>query len=233
MSELFLIRHGQASFGADDYDNLSELGHQQAAILCDYWRSLELRFDDIYAGSLRRQQSTAAGLLERVDADVISTLEGFNEYESHHILDAYREQYAKADGFSVEGGDFASGMKDRRFFQRFLEQACHRWVQGELSSDFIEPFVDFKSRVCDALSEVMAANSKGRNIVVATSGGVIAMAVQSVLDMPDEQAINLNWMVYNASITRIRFSGSRKSLSVFNSIPHLERPGFTDKITYR
>ena len=27
MGTLYLVRHGQASFGADDYDKLSELGH--------------------------------------------------------------------------------------------------------------------------------------------------------------------------------------------------------------
>lgn len=233
MSELYLVRHGQASFGADDYDNLSEVGHEQAAILCEYWQSLGERFDAVYSGSLKRQLHTAEGLLGQVDAQSVRVLEGFNEYVSHHILDAYRDQYAKSDGFVIEGEGYASGMKDRRFFQRFLETACQRWVQGELESDLIEPFPLFKQRVCDALEEVMAANSKGRRVVIATSGGVIAMAVQSVLAIPDDQAINLNWMVFNTSITRIPFSGSRRSLSVFNAIPHLERPGFTGKITYR
>ncbi|MGQ9426485.1 histidine phosphatase family protein [Gilvimarinus sp. F26214L] len=233
MSELFLVRHGQASFGADDYDNLSDLGHEQAAILAEYWNSLGQRFDAIYSGSLKRQRATAEGLRKQVDQAEVGVHEGLNEYVSHHILDAYREQYARADGFVIEGEGYASGMKDRRFFQRFLEQACQRWVQGELESDFIEPFPQFKQRVGDALQEIMAANSKGRRVVLATSGGVIAIAVQSVLNVPDEQAINLNWMVYNTSITRIPFSGARKSLSVFNSIPHLDRPGYTDKISYR
>lgn len=233
MSELYLVRHGQASFGADDYDKLSDVGEQQASILCDYWQSLDEHFDAIYSGSLQRQLSTAEGLMPRVDAETPQVLEGFNEYVSHHILDAYREQYAKTDGFVIEGEGYSAGMKDRRFFQRFLEKACERWVQGELESPLIEPFHLFKQRVCDSLNEVMAANSKGRRVIVSTSGGVIAMAVQSVLDIPDTQAINLNWMVFNTSITRIPFSGARKSLSVFNSIPHLERPGFTDKITYR
>jgi len=233
MSELYLVRHGQASFGADDYDKLSDIGEQQADILCDYWQSLGERFDAIYSGSLQRQLSTAAGLLPQVDAQEPEVLDGFNEYVSHHILDAYREQYAQDDGFVLEGEGYAIGMKDRRFFQRFLEKACQRWVRGELDSPQIEAFADFKQRVCAALAEVMAANSKGRRVVVSTSGGVIAIAVQSVLDIPDEQAINLNWMVFNTSLTRIPFSGSRKSLSVFNSISHLERPGFTDKITYR
>lgn len=233
MSELYLVRHGQASFGADDYDNLSETGHEQAAILCEYWRSMDARFDAIYSGSLKRQVATADGLAAQVDVSSPRILEGFNEYVSHHILDAYRDQYAKADGFVIEGEGYASGMQDRRFFQRFLEKACQRWIEGELESELIEPFPLFKARVCDALEEVMAANSKGRRVVIATSGGVVAMAVQSVLAIPDEQAINLNWMVFNSSVTRIPFSGSRRSLSVFNAIPHLERPGFTDKITYR
>lgn len=233
MSELYLVRHGQASFGASDYDKLSETGHEQAAILAEYWRSIDARYDAIYSGSLKRQLSTAEGLAAQVDASSPIVLEGFNEYVSHHILDAYREQYARADGFVIEGEGYASGLKDRKFFQRFLEKACQRWVQGELESELIEPFPLFKQGVCDALEEVMAANSKGRRVVISTSGGVIAMAVQSVLGMPDEQAINLNWMVFNTSITRIPFSGSRRSLSVFNAIPHLERPGFTDKITYR
>lgn len=233
MSELFIVRHGQASFGADDYDNLSPVGHEQAAILCDYWRSIDVRFDAIYSGGLRRQLATAEGLRPQVEESEINIDEGFDEYVSQHILEAYRQQYASADGFATEGDAYAVGLKDRRFFQRFLEKACQRWVQGELDSPLIEPFPVFKQRVSDALERVMAANSKGRQIVIATSGGVIAMAVQAVLDIPDAQAINLNWMVYNTSITRIPFSGSRRSLSIFNAIPHLERPGFVDKITYR
>lgn len=233
MSELFIVRHGQASFGADDYDQLSAVGHEQAAILSEYWHGIGQRFDALYSGSLRRQLATAEGLRGQVEEQDVQVDEGFDEYVSEHILEAYREQYAKADGFVTEGEAFASGLKDRRFFQRFLEKACQRWVQGELDSSSIEPFPIFKQRVSDALERVMAANSKGRNVIIATSGGVIAMTVQKVLGMPDEQAINLNWVVYNTSITRIFFSGSRRSLSTFNGIPHLERPGFTDRITYR
>lgn len=233
MSELFIVRHGQASFGADDYDNLSPVGHEQARILSDYWRSIGLRFDAIYSGSLRRQLATAEGLRPQAEDPEIRIDEGFNEYVSDEILETYRQQYAKADGFVTEGEAFKNGLKDRRFFQRFLEKACQRWIQGELESPEVEPFQLFKERVSDALERVMGENSKGRKVVIATSGGVIAMAVQKVLGMSDEQAINLNWMVYNTSITRIPYSGLRRSLSSFNGIPHLERPGFTEKITYR
>ena len=228
MSELYLIRHGQASFDSDNYDKLSDTGHQQAAILADYWQSLDTQFDAIYSGSLVRQLETAAGVAKQVAEQQPTVLEGLNEYSGDQVLSAYRRQFAEQDGFASGGN-----MKDRKFFQRILEMACLRWVRGELEGDNLELFADFKQRATDALQNIMSANAKGRQVAVTTSGGVIAMAVQSILQMPDEQAMNLNWMVYNTSITRIPFSGSRKSLSVFNAIPHLERPGFTDKITYR
>jgi len=228
MSELFLVRHGQASFDADDYDQLSELGYQQAAILADYWEAMGQRFDCSYSGSLRRQQQTAHGLAKQVTGAEPAIIEGLNEYSSHEILQAYREQFAQTDGF-VEHGN----MKDRRFFQRLLEAACLRWVNGQLQGHGIELFADFKARVNDAVQQIMGDNAKGKKVVVATSGGVIALAVQSVLQMPDEHAIKLNWMVYNSSLTRINYSGSRVSLSMFNSIPHLEQPGQRDKISYR
>ncbi len=228
MSELFIVRHGQASFDADDYDQLSEVGYQQAAILADHWQSMERRFDSLYCGSLKRQKQTAEGVAKQVNNPEPGILEGLNEYSSHEILNAYREQFAAADGFAADGN-----MKERGFFQRFLEAACLRWVRGELESGDIEKFADFKARVGNAFAKIMEENAKGKKVVVATSGGVIALAVQTVLKMPDEQAINLNWMVYNSSVTRINYSGSRVSLSVFNSIPHLEQPHQRDKITYR
>jgi len=227
MSEIYLIRHGQASFASDNYDQLSPVGHEQAAILSKYWQSIDVKFDAIYSGSLQRQRETAEGISECVQADP-EILTGLNEYSSIEILNCYREEFAEQDGFDLKGD-----MKEKKYFQRFLESACLRWVRNELSASDIEPFADFKSRVVDALNHIITANKKGRQVVVTTSGGVISLAVQSVLNIPDEHAISLNWMVFNSSITRIAFSGSRKSLSVFNAIPHLERQGFTDKITYR
>jgi broad specificity phosphatase PhoE len=38
MGTLYLVRHGQASFGADDYDQLSALGRRQSVRLGEYLR---------------------------------------------------------------------------------------------------------------------------------------------------------------------------------------------------
>lgn len=66
MGSIYLIRHGQASFGADDYDVLSPTGIRQAEILGDHLLNLGVRFDRVLSGGLRRQQHTARAALERL-----------------------------------------------------------------------------------------------------------------------------------------------------------------------
>src|SRR4051812_44051919 len=60
MSMLSLVRHGQASFFSDNYDQLSPLGEQQARLLGEYWVRRGVRFDEIYTGPRVRQIETAA-----------------------------------------------------------------------------------------------------------------------------------------------------------------------------
>ena len=38
MSELHLVRHAQASFGSDNYDQLSDLGHRQSRLLGGHFK---------------------------------------------------------------------------------------------------------------------------------------------------------------------------------------------------
>jgi broad specificity phosphatase PhoE len=228
MSELYLIRHGQASFHSDNYDQLNDTGHTQVRTLAQYWQSLDQRFDAVYSGNMRRQQETAQALLPLSASPAVNIVAGFDEYKSGEMLKLYRERFAAADDLEP-----AADLRDLRHFQRVLEGACARWVTAELASADIEPFSAFKERVRVALDTVMAAHPDGQRVAIASSGGAIAMAVQSVLGLSDAQGINLHWMLFNSSITRIRYSGRRRSLSVFNSVPHLERPGYAHMLTYR
>ena len=50
MSVLYLVRHGQASFGRENYDRLSKRGVEQARIVGDYFIRTGLRFD-AYSGA--------------------------------------------------------------------------------------------------------------------------------------------------------------------------------------
>ena len=64
MGTLFLVRHGQASFGADDYDQLSALGQQQSVRLGEYFKSKGVTFSAAMSGTLKRQTQTLAGICQ-------------------------------------------------------------------------------------------------------------------------------------------------------------------------
>ncbi len=83
MGTLYLVRHGQASFGAEDYDNLSELGHKQAVRLGEYWRERGMVFDAVIIGTLNRHRQTWEGIAKGlgVEAEVLPW-PGLNEYDS-------------------------------------------------------------------------------------------------------------------------------------------------------
>ncbi len=62
MSILHLVRHGQASFGADDYDNLSPTGIQQSIELGKALAKQQSTFDYVIVGPHRRHMQTFEGI---------------------------------------------------------------------------------------------------------------------------------------------------------------------------
>ena len=236
MSELILVRHGQATFGAETYDKLSELGIEQVRRLAAHWRALGETFDCLYCGSLLRQRETAAELRELVPggAGGLEIDPALNEYDGDPLIRSYLRDFAREDGFDPEP---KWPVRDRTLFQRLFEAAAAKWIAGRLEPmdgdpDF-ERWPDFQLRVHQALDRIMARHTGGSRVLVATSGGVIALALQRVLRYPDSAAIATNWMVRNSSVSRIKYGNGRISLMQFNSLPHLERAGTEGMITYR
>lgn len=236
MSELILVRHGQASFGAESYDKLSPKGVEQAKILAQHWQALGERFDHIYSGSLLRQRETAHELLPLIEGNPSSSIQlpGFNEYNGDPLIRTHLRDLREAGDLS---GPSEWPIQDEREFQRVFEVATARWISDDLDprddiADF-EHWGDFKARVYGAMDEVMARHGSGSRVVISTSGGVIAMALQRVLNFPDEHVIATNWMVRNSSVTRIIYGNGKLSLTQFNNLAHLENPENKHKITYR
>ena len=65
MTEIILVRHGQANSHAKDeasYDRLSDLGRQQATWLGDHMRRTNPHFDHVVTGTLTRQADTARAM---------------------------------------------------------------------------------------------------------------------------------------------------------------------------
>ncbi len=236
MSELIFVRHGQASFGTDSYDKLSEQGWEQVKLLADHWQQLGESFHHLYCGDLQRQRETAVALKHLVgEEEGEPTVDAaLNEYNGDPLVRMYLRDFPQEAQLDPAT---AFPIKEERLFQRLIEAATLKWIRGELTpreeDAGFEHWNNFKERVQGAVDQMMTRHTSGRRVLIASSGGVIATSLQRVLQFPDEQVIATNWMLHNSSVTRIKYGNGKMSLTLFNSLAHLERPGLTHKITYR
>lgn len=232
VSVLHLVRHGQASFGQDNYDRLSELGVRQARLTGQHLRDLGLKLDAAYCGSLSRQLDTARAALDCLDSPpALQSLPEFDEYDSGPIIKALlpvmRQEAPELD--TVAQNMF----RDRKSFQLIYEAAMLRWIGGRHDDLVPETWSAFLGRVDRGLERVRAENGRGRAVAVFTSGGPIAAVLRLALGLSDERALRLTWVIKNASLSSFFYDDQRLSLSLFNSTAHLELAGEPGLVTYR
>jgi broad specificity phosphatase PhoE len=232
MSTLYLVRHGQASFGADNYDQLSALGQEQVRMLGRYFTELGERIDHIYSGALRRQTQTAEIIAAELGASAppISIEPAFDEYDSDVILQTFAKSLPPAE---LMASGWPELRHDRKKFQLFLERAARAWVEAQIEAEEMTPWHGFHGRISQALEHIMRARGRSKTLLISTSGGVIGTIVAHVMGLSNHMGIELNWAVHNASITRLIYSSEKVSLSMFNALPHLDRADLRHLITYR
>ncbi|KAF1052643.1 MAG: 2,3-bisphosphoglycerate-dependent phosphoglycerate mutase [Stenotrophomonas maltophilia] len=236
MGSIYLIRHGQASFGADDYDVLSPTGVRQAEILGEHLASLGLQLDRCYAGSLQRQRHTAQAALGRLNAAGIQTPEllidpAFNEFEADAVIRAHLPDLLHEEPEAMH--ILRNAAQHRAEFQRLFATIIARWVSGEHEKDELISWQQFLDTVHGGLQRLLEAADKRDNIAVFTSGGTITAFLQLIVGMPAIKAFELNWQIVNTSLSRLRFRGHEVSLASFNSHVHLELLKAPELITYR
>jgi broad specificity phosphatase PhoE len=231
MSSLTLVRHGQASFFADDYDKLSPLGEKQAELLGEHWVRRDFVFDEIYCGPRSRQARTAHIVGERYRAagkpwpDVI-TLPELDEYDLNGLVGKLIPELMDRDpGFGdlVESYQRSDGETEKtRAFQRMFEVLLRHWQSLPHQVDGIETWLAFRERVRRGVDRIRARPGSGRRVAAFTSGGFIGTAVHLALDAPAAAALEVNWRIRNCSLTDFLFSRDRLTLDSFNAVPHLE-----------
>ncbi|MBT8357385.1 MAG: phosphoglycerate mutase family protein [Deltaproteobacteria bacterium] len=236
MGRLYLIRHGQASFGAENYDSLSDLGRQQAKILGENLARHGLVFNAIYQGTLQRQTQTASGIIDCISKNKshlpqIITLEALDEYDALTVWNTHLAGVIKENPLMQRNLDDVK--TDSKAFQRLFEQVTHRWVSGEYDRDGSPRWQDFKLRVEKGLRTIIDSHGPGSEVAVVTSAGTISVVMQHALGLSDTKTLELSWQILNSSVTRIRYNGDRITLSGFNDISHLEATGNMDLLTYR
>ncbi|WP_404368988.1 histidine phosphatase family protein [Marinobacter sp.] len=229
MATLYLIRHGQASFGKADYDALSDRGWEQGRVL-GRWLSGKVAPGIVIGGNLRRHRET----VEAMSGGFAGTLpsmqvaEGFDEFDHNAVIQSYRPEWADR---AVMARDLAGFPKPARAFQEAFVNAVKRWASEEHDADYAETWGRFKVRVLAALDELVTW-ADGADVLVATSGGPIAVMVQSLLGLDDARTLGLNEVIANTSVTRVLYTGNRRSLAVFNNYSHLEAED-PDLVTFR
>jgi broad specificity phosphatase PhoE len=241
MSTLYLVRHGQASFGQSNYDRLSELGERQSRLLGEYWLRWSVSLDAVYTGTLERQRASAQAAAEVYRAagrpfPALVAVPGFNEYDSSalltgsvpQVLARHPEIAALLKEIAPTGQPDLAGNKKN--FQRVFSRVMTLWVEGKITVAGMESWPDFTGRVNRGLDQLMAEHGAGKTVAVFTSGGPISAAMQRALGTSDRVALDLGWMIVNSSITEFRWSMDRFSLVSFNTTPHLSE---TSLISYR
>lgn len=230
MGAIYLIRHGQASFGRSDYDELSATGHEQARVLGAALKARLPRVDEVVSGGMKRHRQTAAACLEAMGLPPqMQETAGFREYDHDEIIVRHEPRFARPEVMMQE---LARTPDPRRAFQAMFSQAMERWIAGEHDADYAESWGVFHRRCNEALDALIAALGASKTALVFTSGGVISAICRELLDLPDLQAYRLNLTLANCGVTKIVYSEHAKYLSTFNEHAHFE--GALHKlITYR
>jgi broad specificity phosphatase PhoE len=239
MSLLYLVRHAQASFLQENYDKLSPLGERQANLLGDYWAAGKLKFDRVASGPCQRQKHTAQ-LVARVyqtsqqDFPEVQELSEFDEYQAEAVLKgALPELLARDEAVGKLQAAFTSSateIEQRKHFQKLFESVINKWVRAEIYPKDVESWQEFKARVNSGLDNFLNQGKRGETVAIFTSGGPIAIAMQSALQLSDESALGASWMSQNCSWSEFLYGADRFTLSTFNSRPHWADPAM---LTYR
>jgi broad specificity phosphatase PhoE len=235
MSEILLVRHGQASFGQRNYDALSPTGVRQAACLAEHCLAAGLRFDALYSGPMERQKDSArhfaAEYMKRgIAIPPLSISEGFSEYDTRVVIAHYLPKLIESDPSFAR--DREQMFKSLPAFRRIFETAVIAWVTDPRCNE-IESWPAFCERVQRSLQRIMVENGRGKRVAVFTSGGAIAAALKHVLDTGDELSMRLCWQIVNTSVTRFKYNERGIALASFNGYAHLECLGNTELITYK
>ncbi len=221
MGTLYLVRHGQASFGTENYDQLSALGHQQSVRLGQYFRQKGLTFEAVLSGTMQRQKQTYAGISEGGAFEMAALAwPGLNEYDSEAVIaTVHPHQLEKPTTPELYRHHF-----------RLLRDGLTQWMNGVVSPNGMPSYQEFKAGVVSALDHVRK-NCEG-DVLLISSGGPISTAVGHILGTTPEATIELNMRIRNSAITEFAFNPKRHSLVTYNTLPHLDHADFAGWTTH-
>jgi broad specificity phosphatase PhoE len=239
VSLLCVVRHGQASFLADNYDRLSATGEEQARLLGRYWAAAGSTFDRVVTGPAERQIRTASIAGEEIRAHALTwpepeCLEDLDEFPAEPVVRTFlpglleQHQHLRHWVHQLKNGTGRDAKQ--RAFDSILRDVSERWLRGEVTSPDIPSWHDFCHRVERAVRGILDSSPRKSRVAVFTSAGPMAATARAALGLGYQATLDLTWSPRNAAVSEFLFTPGRFSLSSFNTTPHLAEPRL---ITYR
>jgi broad specificity phosphatase PhoE len=210
MPVVYLVRHGQASYGAQDYDVLSPIGHEQSAVVGRELQRREVRSPQVVCGDLVRQRNTANGIIDSAG------------FESTVTIDPRWNEFDHPDMPLP-----TTGAGDSFEFQQRLDGALETWVRA----DKLDGWRGFQNDAFAALVDFADSLGAGATGLAVTSGGVISAIVSRIWGLDAQGTVRINRVVANTSLTSIVFGRQGMNLLSVNDHSHLA--GNRDLLTYR
>jgi len=208
------VRHGQASFGAANYDQLSPLGFEQSRLLGQYFREREIEFDRIICGGMQRHRQTLTAIGEGIGGFRCESEQdlGWNEFQFQQLASAF---------LALNPQMQPAPDAPKRVFFEILKKSLQAWSKDELPEQTLdESWATFEARVSASLNHIIAQPDKNKVLIV-SSGGAISMALRHILRADAETMIALNLQTANTAVSRCHFNPQGFSLHSFNHLPHL------------
>ncbi|MBY0556888.1 MAG: histidine phosphatase family protein [Burkholderiaceae bacterium] len=234
MGQIYLVRHGQASFGSANYDQLSTLGYEQARLLGQWYAKRQQTFQRVIVGGMERHQQTADACLAELPKTLLGdsawqTDPAFAEFDHHQVMLRHCPEFGDLALFKQM---LARNANPQRALEELFRAAVQRWMSGWHDDDYSETWPAFRRRCIAALERLDGQHSK-QNTIVFTSGGVIATLMQHLLGLQDYQVMEMMWTLVNASVTKLLQRPGEFTLSYLNNYAHLEWLGTAESVTYR
>jgi broad specificity phosphatase PhoE len=233
MSRLLLIRHGQASFHGNDYDQLSQRGRAQAQALGAWLLQAGERIDAVYVGTKRRQRQTHENVAQALaeagrPLPPARVLPELDEVKFETIVRALvKERHADHEELQRLGRAYVATADPEEkpvAFTRLARAVAHVWLDETEPIEGSELWPEFRQRVLAGFEQIRAETGRGKTAAAFTSAGPISAMVQHALGCDSPTIIRMWWKLANASLTELLFTETELTLKVYNALPHLPDP---------
>lgn len=229
MATIYIIRHGQASFGEQNYDQLSPTGYLQSTQLGRHLNTLSIPIQEVVTGGMKRHQQTAENSLSELLYEGSQTLDDlWNEYDHTSILAGYKPEYSDIEAIKRDIIHLPDPMKA---FQKIFEEAILRWASGHFPEEYPESWEDMVSRTVRGFEKIKSRIQPEQAILVYTSAGTISALLSNLLNLSLEDTFQLQWSMPNCAVTTIRINDEKAEVSSVGDINFFKE--HAELLTYR